>query len=497
MFDKDFYPTPNSTIKDMIKYYDFNGKIIYDPSAGKGNIIDYLCSEFSIKEAIATEKVPELREILSSKCKLLPYDDFLLVPASAINHIDVIIMNPPFSVEEDHIIHAWNILPDGARLISLCSSPCVDNPNTAKRKTLSMIIEKFGNQKYLGQPFQDAERKTSVHVSCIWLEKPAVEKTDFNEYFDMSDDEFEEQQEGIMTYSWVRDIVSRYYSALLEFDKVIDAADSMKRIINPIDNRLNVMFGAMKRDGNYYSFISKEDFSKELLMSAWESVVDLSKARKYTTSKVLDQMNEQIKKFHNIKFTMKNVYLFQQMLIGTAAERLNDCLAVTFDWICQNSPDNHTGGEGWRTNSDYMVNKRFILPRICKYDDYGTKYETVRVHYGWYKEMDDLTKAMCFLTGKDYDKGSYVDNSLDHFCTYNNPEWGQWYQWNEFFKIRGYKKGTMHFEFVDEDVWANFNIAVAKYRGWSNQLMKQQDKTTRKSKNQEKQRSNQNKTLFD
>ena len=79
----------------------------------------------------------------------------------------------------------------------------------------------------------------------------------------------------------------------------------------------------------------------------------------------------------------------------------------------------------------------------------------------------------------------------------NNPEWGQWYQWNEFFKIRGYKKGTMHFEFVDEDVWANFNIAVAKYRGWSNQLMKQQDKTTRKSKNQEKPRSNQNKTLFD
>ena len=35
-----------------------------------------------------------------------------------------------------------------------------------------------------------------------------------------------------------------------------------------------------------------------------------------------------------------------------------------------------------------------------------------------------------------------------------------------FFNIRGYKKGTMHFTFQDEDVWYKFNQAVAKLRGW-------------------------------
>ena len=35
-----------------------------------------------------------------------------------------------------------------------------------------------------------------------------------------------------------------------------------------------------------------------------------------------------------------------------------------------------------------------------------------------------------------------------------------------FFRIRGYKKGTMHFEFIDEDVWAKFNQAVANVKGW-------------------------------
>ena len=32
--------------------------------------------------------------------------------------------------------------------------------------------------------------------------------------------------------------------------------------------------------------------------------------------------------------------------------------------------------------------------------------------------------------------------------------------------IRGYKKGTMHFEFIDEEVWAKFNQTVANIRGW-------------------------------
>ena len=46
-----------------------------------------------------------------------------------------------------------------------------------------------------------------------------------------------------------------------------------------------------------------------------------------------------------------------------------------------------------------------------------------------------------------------------------NMEWGREYSW-AFFNIRGYKKGTMHFTFQDEDVWYKFNQAVAKLRGW-------------------------------
>ena len=55
--------------------------------------------------------------------------------------------------------------------------------------------------------------------------------------------------------------------------------------------------------------------------------------------------------------------------------------------------------------------------------------------------------------------------TLSEFADQMKMNWGEWYDWT-FFRIKGFKKGTMHFEFQNEDDWAMFNIAVAKVRGW-------------------------------
>ena len=83
----------------------------------------------------------------------------------------------------------------------------------------------------------------------------------------------------------------------------------------------------------------------------------------------------------------------------------------------------------------------------------------------------------------------YVDE-MGLYCFVNSHkfEWGKWHEQGHyeehkevdengktvrksvfvpgFFRIRGYKKGTMHFEFLDDEVWAKFNIEVAKIKGW-------------------------------
>jgi hypothetical protein len=89
-------------------------------------------------------------------------------------------------------------------------------------------------------------------------------------------------------------------------------------------------------------------------------------------------------------------------------------------------------------------------------------------------DIEDIVKALCYITGTNYD----TCTSLSDFVRESNMDWGEWYEWG-FFRIRGYKKGTMHFEFVDEKLWERFNIEVAKVKGWA---LPKQSTSTRKAR---------------
>ena len=95
-----------------------------------------------------------------------------------------------------------------------------------------------------------------------------------------------------------------------------------------------------------------------------------------------------------------------------------------------------------------------------------------RVSFGETGKMEDVTKALCNLMGTSYEKME---------CLYDLERrilFGTWFEWG-FFRIKCFKKGTIHFEFLDEDVWYKFNQTVAKSRGWSLPTM---SNTTKKEK---------------
>jgi hypothetical protein len=172
-----------------------------------------------------------------------------------------------------------------------------------------------------------------------------------------------------------------------------------------------------------------------------------------------------------------------EMIVGTHEDRMKHVLVEAFDHICSFSAENSTAGEKWKTNSDYKINKKFIVPYICDYDARWPSSH-VRTHWG-YPKIEDVIKALCYLTGKNYDE----QISLGDFCREFQIPWGTWKPMGHFkyfndgrnpeyiggfFKIKGYKKGTMHFEFLDENVWHKFNYEVAKIKGW--QLPKERKK---------------------
>lgn len=471
IFNRDFYPTPHEVIEQMLSLSDIRGKIILEPSAGSGNIVDFL-QKNGAKKVIACEINTKLQAIIAGKCELIA-SDFLTVTPDMISHIDMIVMNPPFSAEEAHILHAWDIAPEGCEIISLCNSSLLSRNYYERREKIRELIDNNGNSQCLGEVFKTAERQTSVDVSVIRLYKPRTGEHEFDDFFDMTEDD-EPNTQGIVRYSYVQDIVSKYKDAVELFDTVMEGNNRMNELCNSMGVQ-PIVFGARKvQDVNSYSSgaITRDMFKKTLQKSLWKHVFEQFNMSKYVTQKVINELNRAIELASDMPFTMKNIYRMAQMLVATHGNRMQQTLVETFEYICSLSAENSTAGEKWKTNSDYMINRRFIVPYLTSYDKYMTRTNCY-VSLGYYREytkIDDIVKALCHITGTNYDNISNIST----FVRETRMNWGQWYEWG-FFRIRGYKKGTMHFEFVDEDVWYKFNQAVASVKGW--QLPKQHKKS--------------------
>ena len=69
MIFKDFYPTPRHVLDTMLSGVDLHNKVILEPSAGKGDIIDYL-TEFGAKKVLYCELNRDLAKVCSDKINM-------------------------------------------------------------------------------------------------------------------------------------------------------------------------------------------------------------------------------------------------------------------------------------------------------------------------------------------------------------------------------------------------------------------------------------------
>lgn len=523
MWGVDLYPTPVEVIEKMLSTVNVSGKVVLEPSAGTGNLVDY-CKDAGAKDVLFCEIDGRLAKLLSYKARYLD-SDFLNVTAEQVSHVDVIVMNPPFSSQEKHMLHAWDIAPAGCTIISLCSYAMLDNRYSRNRNQIEEIVKQFGNSENFGRCFDSAERKTDIEIGCVWLYKPGTGENEFDGYFDLYDYEQDEiNGSGIVRYDFVQDIVSRYVEAVSLFDDVDAASKRINQAIDGVTSNFNISFGARSygRDNNYKD-IDRQSFKKELQKAAWRRLFGMMKMEKYVTTGVMADINKFVEQQTHVPFTVKNVYLMIQMIAGTHSGRMDKVLCEAFDKICSFSYENSTAGEGWRTNTDFLINKKFILPHVCEYD---TRWPTTTVNISYSRgadKLNDIVKALCNLTGKNYDEeidlsawiqykyhfrnvetkqlvDGYdnrfreyeLNRALDRLAELNrncnkyeivelNNEWGEWIEWS-FFRVKGFKKGTMHFEFQDENLWRKFNQRVAEIRGWKNMVPHSKKGRTKKGK---------------
>lgn len=466
IFEKDFYPTPVEVIERMLAAHDVTDKIVLEPSAGSGNIVEWL-QQNGAKEVIACEKNEKLRRIVAGKCRVVA-DDFLTLRSEDVSHIDMIVMNPPFSDARRHILHAYEIAPGGCEIVSLCnSSDVVDRfCMTEDKKKVKELVDEYGYSEDYQNCFSTSERKTDVYVSCIHLYKPKNGADEFDGYlFDGGEDiDLGGGKDGLIKYDVIRDVVARYVEAVKRYDEVMELSNRMNELTSLFRERYgnHIMFGAHytgERNGNNGK-ITRQRYKVDLQKDAWRYLIGKLNLRKYSTMKLNEQINKFVETQVHVPFTMKNVYRMIYLIVGTAGSRMDTAIVEAFENICGYSADNSTAGEKWKTNLNYMVNKRFVVPYMTSYDARWPR-DYVSLDCGRNESrMNDVITALAFLTGKQPE----VD--LFHFIRTTRPEWGKWYSCGSFFRFRAYKKGTMHFEFEDEKVWEMFNRRVAEIKGW-------------------------------
>ncbi|EXG87801.1 hypothetical protein K413DRAFT_4702 [Clostridium sp. ASBs410] len=144
------------------------GAKVLEPSAGIAAIADEMrkiTNDIDVVEQMST-----FRELLLLKDYNLVGDDFLQYQSEPI--YDAIIMNPPFSDEQNHIKHAYDLLKDGGTLVSI-SSPHWTFANDKKSIEFRQWLE---NETYFTEDLKSGTfEMTGVASKIIVIEKSEQE----------------------------------------------------------------------------------------------------------------------------------------------------------------------------------------------------------------------------------------------------------------------------------------------------------------------------------
>ena len=140
--DIDFFPTPPEIVQQMIELAELHsGMDILEPSAGDGAIIRGLqnAGVADSCSAILVEKNSDLCDRLwkdyGHRHTVVNLDFLEMIALPEDIQPTVVIMNPPFSKQQDikHVMHAYSMLREGGRLVSVMSSSFTFRENNLSR----------------------------------------------------------------------------------------------------------------------------------------------------------------------------------------------------------------------------------------------------------------------------------------------------------------------------------------------------------------------------
>lgn len=518
----EFYPTPPELAAKMINCNFIKGKIetILEPSAGKGDLIDFLLLaedylnyedyyryiykngmgmpyETVIERMIKEFVLPHFKEgkrakhyydrvdciesdtnlcaILRSKNYRVCNDDFLLWDDD--KHYDLIIMNPPFSNGDDHLLKAISIAEKtGSKIICLLNAETIKNPYSNKRKLLANTLEKYNAEiEYVQDAFKNAERKTGVEVAIVRVEIPAPfkEKSKIWEELESNDIEIDEPEfsnEIVSADDPLRMAVKLYKQELQAGKKLIEEYIALKPYLTSTfenEETPSYMRGCLLTLSSGENGLDWNEYLYSLRYKYWYQLLHNPTFMNNLTSNLKEEYYSMISEFANKDFSLKNIYDVKMDIISRTAKGIEDKIVDMFEQLSYKNSMEAAGNvhyfNGWKSNSAFKINKKVVIPYVAAYswgriDFYHYSDRNV------YKILDDLEKCLAFLQigESEYIYDIDLNNQLK---VYQEQQVTRKMQFR-YFDVDVFKKGTMHIKFRDLDLLKRFNIYGCQHKGW-------------------------------
>lgn len=478
---KNFYPTPKNLIKKMTdKIVKVREISILEPSAGRGDIIEYIqenkfeilkyYKSENIKEIDCIEKNENLQKILTGKNFRVIADDFLIF--DTYKSYDLIIMNPPFDNGDKHLLKAISLFEKsgGGQIICLLNAETLKNPYSVYRKDLQNKLESLGAEiEFLKDEFKEADRKTNVEVALVNIYKPK-RLLSGNLLTGMLEDKYFKKEEKnvefrtLTFYDQLKNLVARYNYEIEAGINLIREFRTISEFTKSDDDNYSKI-SLIK--GTYSSIdLEENDYIKMIRYKYWKKLYYKEELTKLLTNNIrqkyfsdlLNMENYDFNEF-NIKQMLKNLSENMEISLKDDIIGLFDELSIKHHWNPETENNIHYYN-GWCTNKSYYINKKVIIPLNCIDTSWNKRF---RFDYGLESKINDLHKIFVYLDTENINKevASISDILLE-------AEENQITKNIEFpyFTATFYKKGTCHIKFKDDDLLLKFNIYGSRMKNW-------------------------------
>lgn len=478
---KNFYPTPETLIKKMTeKIVRISNISILEPSAGRGDIVDYIeKNRYKIEgyynhekkiDIDCIEKNENLQKILTGKNFRLIAEDFLKF--DTYKSYDLIIMNPPFENGDKHLLKAISLFEKsgGGQIICLLNAETLKNPYSVYRKDLQNKLENLGVEiEFLKDEFKESDRKTDVEVALINIYKPK-EVLNGNLLTGMLKDKYFKDEKNVefktlTFYDQLKNLVERYnyeieagINLIRDFRTISEFTKSDEKYSY---SKINLIKGT-----NSYDELKENDYIKMIRYKYWKNLYYKEELTKLLTNNIRQKYFNNLQNMENYDFNEFNIKQMLKNLCENMETSLKDDIVGLFDelslkyhWNPETENNIHYYN-GWCTNKSYYINKKVIIPMNGINKSWDNRfYFTSAIE----SKINDLHKIFMYLDTENINKEvvsiSNIFSEAKENQNTRNIEF-------PYFTATFYKKGTCHIKFKNDDLLLKFNIYGSQMKNW-------------------------------